>query len=677
MRRDKTVEGFNYVREGCYGVFATNHGPRVEFVQTTFGLTDLGLLSTVKESFSEAQTFEEMIQRDIHQPWVDSIVEYLLRQQEMRFLPPMLAALVGVESDAIGDAYPEPTWQQDGDIEKDEGTLVRTWPGLFQLKHVLAPSTFGGSTIQLKSRDGREYRTYPWMCSVLLNTRKAKLIVVDGQHRLSALKQIVATGRGSELGELRQPVCVFFASFVNMHSLQRGINVSGVLRKLFVDVNFNAKRVSGHWIVLLRDDNLAAFAIRAYCELLRSQGYLWLTEWSQHEDKFAYQVNEPHALSGVGVLFYALLDPGIHDKRKTLKRMLTYLFHLDDVKDELEAARERWSFAQIDWDAFDFPQVGLLKKQIDKYVVPVLEALFGELHPFREGRKIALAQLNASLADETDAKLVAHVRNAILASQRVTVTAAESVEDRVKKDIGKKYRDQKQYSYVLYRTQRYQQSLLHTFYTLAEVVLDGDFDVDTVSLAKALVAVLNAHQFKGKDVLLGGGNVQWLEGVIMDSAGRIIARKRTRVEFANLTLALFGSKSVAKAFVEASGCPRESADAMIKALQAMGEERADAYWSAYTRAAFRLLEKGFLNDPAIDEEDVAELVELKTAAEGKRGARRKREEAALELEQRLRGILQPRTERVRAALEKVLGYELPASATEVEDEGEDDGEEED
>src|SRR5207249_2249236 len=120
-----------------------------------------------------------------------------------------------------------------------------------------------------------------------------------------------------------------------------------------------------------------------------------LTEWSQHEDKFAYQVNEPHALSGVGVLYYALLDPGVHDKRKTLKRVLTYLLRLDAVKDELEAAKERWSFAQIDWGAFDFPQVGILKKQIETYVVPVMESLFGELHPFQEGRKLATAQLDA------------------------------------------------------------------------------------------------------------------------------------------------------------------------------------------------------------------------------------------------------------------------------------------
>ena len=605
MRRDKTAEGFNYVREGCYGVFATNHGPAVEFVQTTFGLRDLELLSTVKDSFPEAQTFEEMIQRDIHQPWVDSIVEYLLRQQEMRFLPPMLAALVGVEREAISSAYPEPTWEPEGDIEKDEGVLVRTWPGLFQLKHVLAPSSYEGSAIPLRDATGTEYRTYPWMCSVLLNTRKAKLIVVDGQHRLSALKQIVTTGRGAELGELRQPVCIFFASFVDKESVQRGVDVSGVLRKLFVDVNFNAKRVSGHWIVLLRDDNLAAFAIRSYCELLRSEGNLWLTEWSQHEDKFAYQVNEPHALSGVGVLFYALLDPGIHDKRKTLKRLLTYLLRLDDVKDELDAAKERWSFAQIDWDAFDFPQVGLLKRQIETYVVPVMEALFGSLYPFREGRKLAKAQLEASLADETDAKLVALVRQAILASQRVTVAAAATIADKVKKDIGRKYREQKAYAYNLYRTQRYQQGLMHAFYALSEVVLDGEFEVDAIALAKAFVSVLNEHQFKTRDCLFSGSNAPWLEGVIMDQAGKIIPRKRTRVEFANLMLALFGDAGVAKDLVTAAGCPKSTAEAMIDAVESMGQERAEAYWTAYTNAAYRLLQKGFLTDPAIEEDDVA------------------------------------------------------------------------
>ena len=84
-------------------------------------------------------------------------------------------------------------------------------------------------------------------------------------------------------------------------------------RELFVRVNGEAKRVSGHFLILLQDDSYTAVAIRSLAEAWRvdtAQGYslLHLLEWNQRVEEQTRKRTRPFSISTIGIIHDTLSE---------------------------------------------------------------------------------------------------------------------------------------------------------------------------------------------------------------------------------------------------------------------------------------------------------------------------------------------------------------------------------
>ena len=283
--------------EGVVGHFATSAG-EVIFLQTRARLSVAdtsnagrltGLLTPAREALEVGQMdFNQLLQRDLDDHRIaHELVPYILRKQYQgpAFFPPILAALLPFEArkpktelpamvrtpGATDPAYSGVTWN------------MSTAGDVFQLQILCDAAGQPDSVGQAVLR---------W------NDERAKLIIMDGQHRAMALlaihrtltntwsaaaaaserykpfyesrvrellKEAQTNGVPAESQPLEFPVTIcLFPEFTGP-----GLNPHNAARKLFVDVNKEAKPPSESRLILLSDARLSHVLARELLNQLR------------------------------------------------------------------------------------------------------------------------------------------------------------------------------------------------------------------------------------------------------------------------------------------------------------------------------------------------------------------------------------------------------------------------
>lgn len=214
--------------------------------------------------------FDQLLQRDLddHRVATD-LIPYLLKntQSGPSFFPPIVAALLPFRNKTPIGNFPE---ESEVKVHKDDGAY---WKG----------QRFGRAyqVVDLVSKSGNEA---PFKMSKLAwNEGGARLVVLDGQHRAMAMLAIARTITdtwGDSAGEkykyfyeskvkklieelggeewlesnierIEFPVCI-----VRFNDLNKGGDHHEAARKLFIDVNQNARRPSQSRLILLSDNDL-------------------------------------------------------------------------------------------------------------------------------------------------------------------------------------------------------------------------------------------------------------------------------------------------------------------------------------------------------------------------------------------------------------------------------------
>ncbi len=269
---------------GTLGTFKTTAG-EVGFLETKARLEKAGLssefrltsfLTPVREALPvQGMSFNQLLQRDLddHRVAVD-LIPYLLRPNLAgpAFFPPVVAVLLPFH----GDDEPQERFPEalGGQIREDD---IGMW------LQVEVPNYYRVDKLVYENGETHDIRAgrLAW------NSERAKLIVIDGQHRAMALIGIDrtinnkwASGRGekyrsfyegpvnnclegltpSERDDLFQsielPVTVtWFPTLKSSHQV--------AARKVFVDLNKNARKPSESRILLLSDTNLISVFTRA------------------------------------------------------------------------------------------------------------------------------------------------------------------------------------------------------------------------------------------------------------------------------------------------------------------------------------------------------------------------------------------------------------------------------
>jgi hypothetical protein len=380
----KKIVKFTKEIRGSFGRFKTDHSYRIHYVSTSIAIDDIDDLSTASELFSPDKIeFEELIQRDIDHSRVKKIANDYLSNGEGRviFFPPLLACIALIDNDGglkkqysnvsnslVTDSAVGPvlrtTWDKDG----------------FELDLPEADSDSSDRTIHF---EGHDHFYYDFAATLRFNPKKTKLVVLDGQHRLEALRLLRKNGeQNAIIAGLEIPVCVIWAPEA-VGNQESNENMTQDFRELFVRVNSEPRKVSGHFIILLKDDSYSAMAIRRLADNWKAAtasnqwSRLHLLEWNTREDERVDVRTRDFSITTVSIVAKIL------DEHLFSQGVAPDLLNLESSEVEFEKINPNFSWDGLVDRTHKSKIDDLVKKHIDQILVPALDVLFRSPTPYR------------------------------------------------------------------------------------------------------------------------------------------------------------------------------------------------------------------------------------------------------------------------------------------------------
>ncbi|TWJ26537.1 ParB N-terminal domain-containing protein [Geobacter argillaceus] len=356
---------------GYIGSFNTNDSYNVNYLLSSLNIKEFKLLDIASEVFKFDQVdFEEMVQRDVDPVRVqEEIIDQYLKAGKNRalFFPPLIVSVIAF------DNLDKPVHQFNEIHEENNGkTFIKRWDNFFAIEARIADK---GSNAYIKGKAGSLIPIHPYASKILYDDKQVKLVVIDGQHRFYALREL--SGRQPDLiKDIDLPICIVFSP--DAIARNGGQDVMNNLRNMFVTINNKAKDVSGHFLDLLNDHSIASLCVRELAnawkesdpDSLRSN--LQFMEWNQRNKSKSNQVNNQHSITTVSIIADALRNYVFNNKKdsKTFN-----LLALGTRKDELEKHPNSTSIYYITESEFDVEQAYILRELAKEYVVPCLDWL--------------------------------------------------------------------------------------------------------------------------------------------------------------------------------------------------------------------------------------------------------------------------------------------------------------
>ncbi len=246
-RQPRAANAFNECVHGSFGAFGTGSGLRICYVQAAFRSVELARVSLVHEiDGSDRWPVRDLFQREVDFQRVrEAIVPWLMDETKVKFFNPLTLTLIPVETKT--------------------GAVRRTIPSLkkTKLKERSTREMWGALTADglfrfrwLEKADAPDYDTgvVEW------NRSDVRLVAIDGQHRLTALRMYLASDQGkrsSKQESWRVPVVISAVQLMDGDGTQKTIHDTlDVVRSMFVYINTQARAPSKTRQILLNDDEI-------------------------------------------------------------------------------------------------------------------------------------------------------------------------------------------------------------------------------------------------------------------------------------------------------------------------------------------------------------------------------------------------------------------------------------
>ena len=228
-------------KSGSYGELGSGCNVRAQYLLTTFlpeELDDIKLISDIEGS--EKWDVRDLFQREIDTARVEhSIVPYLEDQSKVKFFNPITLTLLPTKRSATKILRDLPILNKS---ETDEEYIEYEYEKFYQLGKYKRESSFS---------------LLKW------NDLRVKMVAIDGQHRLSALK-MMAAGGSSTLENWSIPVVIIILSKVAGGG--QTPSILDVVRNIFIYINTEARGVVKARQILLNNESVTAICTQ---ELLR------------------------------------------------------------------------------------------------------------------------------------------------------------------------------------------------------------------------------------------------------------------------------------------------------------------------------------------------------------------------------------------------------------------------
>ena len=386
------VDAYDKPLVGFYGEFKTTNSHPISFFQTSIPIERIDLLKTAGDAL-EPEHFKELIQRDINEERVIEIVdEYLKRKDIVLFFPPLIASVIAHDDNKTVSTYENSTHESINDGK----AIASEWGERFRV------------SIPTDTRDtGYKYRgenSKPYFANLEIKPDKVHLVVIDGQHRLTALKKLKE--HDPELcAKMDIPVCIIYPPNA-VEGNENSETITTAVRELFVRINNEGKRVSGHFITLLKDGDITAITMREICEyakkhdLKNGASLLNLIEWNERNDKRASQLNKQYSLTSVGILATVFKEFGFGPRHGIPSTLL----HLKSKESELSSREPYLNIDEINSDAIiPATQFDALEQLAKENIAPGLVVLFTQPKPYKdiiEAFEKAIENLDKDISDQ-------------------------------------------------------------------------------------------------------------------------------------------------------------------------------------------------------------------------------------------------------------------------------------
>jgi len=232
---------YNQSVDGFFGEFGSGANSQIFFLQSAIKGPDLDQISLVSDlPGAEQWSVRDLFQRDVDQTRVDeSIIPYFQDTGKVKFFNPLTLTLLPVDETTreVKSEMPdaEVTVQE---IEGDMWSCIEA-PGLFRARHL---------------EGNPQYGTFEW------NDKKIKVVAIDGQHRLSALKRMSRNAGPTipqeEFNSWSIPVVLFSLRALDQN--HKKSSVLEIIRNIFVYINTAAKPPNETRQILLTDESVNA-----------------------------------------------------------------------------------------------------------------------------------------------------------------------------------------------------------------------------------------------------------------------------------------------------------------------------------------------------------------------------------------------------------------------------------
>lgn len=232
----------NQSKLGYYGELGSGENARVRFLQTAVTSGELDKITLIQNiPGSHKWDVRDLFQRDVDGERVTrDILPYLQDPHRVKYFNPLTLVLLPLgerQEKVLAELKPpkRKTISRNGArYESYE------WPGLFAFEeHCIEPA----------------YSVVRW------NDRRAKLVAIDGQHRLSALKRWKQSPDGpGALADWHIPV-VILGMFLEDPE-KPSATMLEIVRKTFVYINSRAEQVNRSRAILLDDESIVKMCVQ-------------------------------------------------------------------------------------------------------------------------------------------------------------------------------------------------------------------------------------------------------------------------------------------------------------------------------------------------------------------------------------------------------------------------------
>lgn len=287
---------------GLWGQYEVPNHLKVEYVLASIDLQNdkekLRDIRAVREVFDVGTLpFEHLLQRDLDDARIaDEIVnEYLAGPKSVSpiFFPPITVVILPREGSTVSPLYPTITTKNESNEQGDYEERV-------------AGETF---SIKIYTDSGR--RTPD--CELNVNPSKAFLLAIDGQHRLMAVKAcalgteditdiykpLYADIRPAQLDMVSLPVCFLYFPELDGSDKRKGRNLVGTSRRIFLDVNKNARKPVKSREILLDDYNLVNIFVRETFGLIKLRDGALKLYHTEYDTQSGTKMTRPLAVTDV------------------------------------------------------------------------------------------------------------------------------------------------------------------------------------------------------------------------------------------------------------------------------------------------------------------------------------------------------------------------------------------